>query len=807
MKNSKVDFKKVLAPTDSIAVAVVIIGLLIAIFIEQIEVRLIGVSIAILGVVAFFMMISQRLKDFIDTKFFSRSSATPPDLKITHTKDSQAKRQIIEDLDTSLDKDFDKVKKKDEFLKTAPIPKKSKVSIPSASAKGFDNGDEGFKIVNKNSNKSDNNIQKNLEPVTPKIELESISGGGDEISEVRILSKDKAAKAMPQSNTNSNTNSKVSIADMIKPSAASESVKQNNDNHTASNHTEPLIDSNPKPKQEAIVSQEEVDLFNIPEFNNNGEQTYKDLADQISYTKQVETPAKEKSNSKAPCKKNKVDVPISILMDESVSSQEPRNEFAGFVSRALMVIRSMASTTTAAFFIVNSEKGTLILETFVTDVPDAIIDTPKIQLGNDVVSQIACSGKPEILTEINPAAELDLIPYYKRNVGSSSFIGLPVFYKNSVLGVLCADTNIEDAYDNLTVGFLGHFTKLIAGLVMNYTEKHELQQASRVLDAVTEIRRIIESGYLTIKNIAEAFASSSEEIFEYKTLGMVCFDFADAKWKVYSYRNKYSSNSIEGKEIDITKTMIGETITRGITLNMTIGEKSPTRVHASEDKMQSAYFVSAPVISMNKIYGAVFVEAASKSNVTTFDIKILESLGDQAGNALEQLHLHQMLHSTSMIDAETGLLNTYAFEQRLVQESNKTLDFGIVLTLCAFKLDSYASFNKDMHRDRYNKVLKTIIEHINRDLKSYDVFGNGENGVFYVALIGMPLAEAQLWAERIRSEIAQTVVTIDKKKYSVTICGGVAEHTKTDTAATLIDKSLKALDLATKKTNNITIFG
>lgn len=798
MKNSKIDLKKVLAPTDSIAVAVVIIGLLIAIFIEQIEVRLIGVSIAILGVVAFFMMISQRLKDFIDTKIFSRASAPPPDLKITHTKDSQAKRQIIEDLDTSLDKDFDKVKKKDENLKTVPVPKKSKTNLPTVAAKGFDNGDEGFKIVGKNSEKSEIINKKINDQITPKIDIESVSGGSDEISEVRIISKDKSSKVPTQAQADK----KISIADMVKSPVSSESVKQNSEQNT-----DIIKNTTHLPIQEEEIPQEEVDLFNIPEFNNNGEQTYKELADQIPYTKQVEIPAKNKSVSKAPCKKNKVDVPISILMDESVSSQEPRNEFAGFVSRALMVIRSMASTTTAAFFIVNSEKGTLILETFVTDVPDAIIDTPKIQLGNDVVSQIACSGKPEILTEINPSAELDLIPYYKKNVGSSSFIGLPVFYQNSVLGVLCADTNIEDAYDNLTVGFLGHFTKLIAGLVMNYTEKHELQQASRVLDAVTEIRKIIESGYLTIKNIAEAFASSSEEIFEYKTLGMVCFDFADAKWKVYSYRNKYSSNSIEGKEIDIAKTMIGETITRGITLNMTIGEKSPTRVHATEDKMQSAYFVSAPVISMNKIYGAVFIEAASKSNVTSYDIKILESLGDQAGNALEQLHLNQMLHSTSMLDADTGLLNTYAFEQRLIQESNKTLDFGIVLTLCAFKLDSYASFSQDLHRDRYNKVLRTIIEHINRDLKSYDVFGNGENGVFFVALIGMPLAEAQLWAERIRSEIAQTVINIDKKKYSVTICGGVAEHTKMDTAITLMDKSLKALALATKKTNNITIFG
>jgi len=784
MKKSKVDFRKVIAPTDSIAVVVVIIGLVISIFIQQIEVRLIGVSISILGVVAFFMMISQRLKDFFDTKFFSRSSAPPPELKIIQTQDSKAKRQIIEDLDTSLDKDYDKVKKRED-ASSVSAKSQPKKTYNTVAAKGFDNGEEGFKIVNK-SNEPLVSINESTNPtIKPKIEPQNLQNFDDDFSAVKIVPKT--------------------------PNTTSPKPTQTNNESPKAEVNRETKNPNKVTPNDAIaakaVEEKYVDLFSIPEFNNNGNTTYKELAEQIGYDHQVEEKPTPKINKpKASCKKNRIEVPESILMDESISSQEPRNEFAAFVSRALMVIRSMASTTTAAFFIVNTEKGNLILETFVTDVPDAIIDTPKIKMGNDVVSQIAISGKPEILTEINPAAELDLIPYYKRGVGSSSFIGLPVFYKNSVLGVLCADTNIDDAYDNLTVGFLGHFTKLIGGLVMNYTEKHEFQQSSRVLDAVTEIRNIISSGYLTIKNVAEAFATASEQIFEYNTLGMVCFDFADAKWKVYSYRNKLSGNSIEGKEVDITRTMIGETISRGITLNMSINDKSPNRVHNSEDKVAEAYFVSAPLISMNKIYGAVFIESANKSNVTSYDIKILESLGDQAGTALEQLHLNHVIHSTSMVDEETGLLNPAAFAQRLNEESHKNLDFAIPLTLCEFKIDNYASLNPEQHRNRYITVLNHIIDHIRRDLKPYDIFGKGESGVFYVGLVGMPMSESQLWAERIRSEVAQSVINIDKKKYSVTISGGVAEHTKMDNATTLLEKSHKALTIASKKTNNITIF-
>jgi diguanylate cyclase (GGDEF)-like protein len=824
MKNSKINYKNLLAPTDSIAVVVVLIGLAIAIFIEQIEIRLIGVSIAILGIVAFFMLISQRLKDFIDTKFFSRSSTPPPNIRITEIQDGKAKRQVIEDLETSLDSDFDKVKKRENEASKNPGIKTKTNNDPvkfTPTVKEFSHDEhEGFAVIGKSKTKD--------APVASSKHLGgSSSKKNAEYSGMRIINKksneieevDSPKQTTPLETIQDESHAQIITNPIVEKSSDTVAEKSTDiaqnlfdqliDNSKNDKTSESKADDNKKAKGENDNLVEATDLFNIPEFNNSGDTTYKELAEQIGY-QDLDAASKlgnkKKTNAGAICKKNQLDVPLSILTDDNISDQEPRNEFAGFVSRALMVIRSMASTTTAAFFIVNLEKEELILETFVTDSPDAIVDNPKIKIGSDVISQIVMSGKPEILTEINPSAELDLIPYYKKNVGSSSFIGLPVFYKDSIIGALCADTSIADAYDSVTVGFFGHFTKLIGGLVISYTEKHELLQASRALNAVADLRRAISVPELNIKMIADAVVNSALDIFDFKSIGIVCFDYNDGKWKVFSYRSRIEGANIQGKEIDLNKSMIGESINRTMSLNLSINGQSPVRVHSGEPKMQNGYFVAAPALSLNKIYGALFIEAANKSNITSYDIKILEALAEQTGTALEQLHLNKMIQSASMIDVETGLLNTPAFYRRLEEEAFKNSEFGLPFTVCSFQTDNYSSLNPQTHKDRYMQITRHIVETIRRDLKPYDIFGRLDSNVFCVALVGMPLNEAQLWMERIRTEVAGASLTINKKKYSVTISAGVATQAKNDNAEALLNKASKALAIAAKKTNNVTIF-
>ena len=447
------------------------------------------------------------------------------------------------------------------------------------------------------------------------------------------------------------------------------------------------------------------------------------------------------------------------------------------------------------------------MESYVTDIPDAIIKNSKIKMGNDVISQIVNSSKPEILTEINPAAELDLIPYYAKPVGCSSFIGVPVFYKNSVMGIICADTDIPDAYDTVTIGFLGHFTKLISGLTLNYTEKHELLQASKSLEAINTFRKFISSSKINISDISNCAVEAIAPIFDYNTIGICTYDDSDGSWRIFALKNKNDAQkSLIGASIDLTNTLIGDTVINGRIFSADINDKSPVRVHKSEIKMSKGYFVSVPLNSVSNNYGALYMELKSRSGITNYDIKLLEMLAEHAGSAIEQVHLTKLLNTSSIMDPETGILNAPAFYMRLNEELARCRDFKNNITLFGFKIDNYASFNTEEHIDRLQKVIYGVIEIMKKHIKEYDVFGKIERETFGVALYGLSLTDAQLWAERVRSEIAKNVISINSKKFSVTISGGLAMAGKKDSAEELIQNVNQVLDISLKKTNCVSIF-
>jgi len=260
--------------------------------------------------------------------------------------------------------------------------------------------------------------------------------------------------------------------------------------------------------------------------------------------------------------------PISTTITEMFQDEadaaptEPRKEFDHLLSRVLMVIRSVASARTAVFFWVNPDKNELVLESYISDASDAFSSNKrKYPISNDVVSQIATHGRPEILTEIQQSAELDLIPYYTQAAGTLSFIGVPVFFNNSVVGVLCADSTEIDAYDSITVGFLGHFTKLISGLVQSYTGKYDLFQSARTLEAINDFRSLVSNPHCRVQDICSALVESASRITEYFTLGVCNFDDARGGWHICDIRMADTSViNLKGVAIPLEGTLLGHTI-------------------------------------------------------------------------------------------------------------------------------------------------------------------------------------------------------------------------------------------------------
>ena len=135
------------------------------------------------------------------------------------------------------------------------------------------------------------------------------------------------------------------------------------------------------------------------------------------------------------------------MKDDHGKPNMPKEELDNFLSKLLLVLSSITDTKTAVFALVNEEASEFIIESFVTAVPDKIKKDRNYTISNDLISQVIKNRKPEILKEINPNAELDLLPYYKETTGTSSFVGIPVAFDHVILGVLCIRSEIQDAYD------------------------------------------------------------------------------------------------------------------------------------------------------------------------------------------------------------------------------------------------------------------------------------------------------------------------------------------------------------------------
>ena len=90
-------------------------------------------------------------------------------------------------------------------------------------------------------------------------------------------------------------------------------------------------------------------------------------------------------------------------------------------------------------------------------------------------------------------------------------------------------------------------------------------------------------------------------------------------------------------------------------------------------------------------------------------------------------------------------------------------------------------------------------------IRIYDIIGNIADNTYAIALFGISLQEARIWAERLRSEIAISVLEIMSQRFTVTISLGLTQVKESDTIDDIINNAGKALSKSLKKTNAVTV--
>lgn len=777
MLRRKVDLRKVFLPSDSIAFVVIALGLFIALFLDEMAVRLIGVCITILGGVALFMMVSPRLADMSGNRA-PRPSDSP-------SIESQVKRDPLK---TS--RVFDSKEYKDTF----GIDESEHESVVD---------EKQIALWDDEAPKSEAIPEKRLEPIrTPVVPIETELGDG--VSSVRILGKRSASADAKEPALAINSRVAGKSEQRMQPSLApvfpavtgpiTEEIKLSDD---------VIVRPKSQDKQTEKSTEATVQTPRVADVPQNPG------AEEMEHEISEENVLQERVSQEVPVRKRKSEIAVSAFMadndDEMESSEEPRKEFDYLLNRVLMVIRSATNARTAAFFWFNKEKNELVLEASISDATEELIKERKIPLGRDVVSQIALDGRPEILTEISPAAELDLLSYYRYRAGTLSFVGVPVYYRGNVVGVLCADSKIEDAYSDVTVGFFGHFTKLISGLVSSYTTKFDLQQKSRVLDALQTFKTVSQDSPSSVERVLSALTDTVIRLMEVSTIGYVVYDHTRHEWTVRDVQSVIEDyHSLIGSAVDLARTAVGQCITSGRVVTSTSSNQS-TRITPKEPNVLGAQFIALPMRSTHSTYGAMFLEN-NEGSLSQQDLAVAETLADHAGTLIEQIRGLERLQDSALLDYDTGILNLSGFESRVREEFARSTDYQLPLTVCLIKTDPLRPGRGHETEKIQRIILSHVLSRIQEQIREYDVIGRYSDDVIVVGLVAYTSHEAHFWTEGLRRDIASTPLDVDGKRITTTISAGIAQANPRDSWDTLLQNAASALDISAQLQNKVTVF-
>ncbi|MBI5020678.1 MAG: sensor domain-containing diguanylate cyclase [Ignavibacteriales bacterium] len=490
---------------------------------------------------------------------------------------------------------------------------------------------------------------------------------------------------------------------------------------------------------------------------------------------------------------------------------EPRTEFDFLLNKVLMVIKEVLFAHTAAFFWANREKQQVVLEAFVSDSP-GLFTSRRFSFGHDLVSNVAVTGKPEFISEINDLSERELFCYYSQSASVRSFVGVPVYFSRGSnietpqmpVAVLIVDSKASDEFGPETLTLLGRFTKLLSALVKSYNDKYDLLLDIELMASIRRLQERIRSNF-SLQTIVQALAEESSKLVNWDFLSIVLYDESKRAWVAKKIINRAHEGYIVTEQaIDFPESLAGKTIKNNISTTIDdLSAISLPRYYNEEKLDRRGSFVSVPISSLNKCYGAVNIESKEIFNFSRRDVDILSRLADNSASALEIFYMREIINEYVVIDDTTGMYAKKFLMQRIGEELQRADDLATELSLLLITVDRSEEISQRFGIDGFERVMLTLAKAIKTGVRPYDVVGRYDTDRFAIVFVNTAANEAFIWAEKIRKTIAGLVINLDGKSFSMTISVGVAGATEGMKKEELVGNTIAILNTASHTGGNV----
>lgn len=498
-----------------------------------------------------------------------------------------------------------------------------------------------------------------------------------------------------------------------------------------------------------------------------------------------------KTTLKPPDLKERFEEIVNEALPEEVGHD---GQFGFVLAKMLTVIKEAYSANTAIFFWYNKKKDKLSIEKYVSN-SDEII-TRKLDIEDDILSKIVQKGEPELLSDISPAAEADVIRYYTSVQGIRSFVGVPLFYDKSLIAIITIDSKVGDAFGIETIYALGRFVRVITMIISIFEEKHSDSVSQQRLKGLLNLIGP-ESKFETDADLINTVYNSVGLLLSWDAFAFVYFYPLDQKFKTVKIINNTSLKYIgEGLEIEINGTLVGKSIITGIPVKIddTSGEKY-LRYSKAEDVSFEGSFLAMPLIYNNQNYGVLCFESLKKNAFSNADVQFLKNAMNILSFVIYSYSTQALLKSYLAVDVETKALNNDTFKERLSTDLMKAEKVKAPGAVALIRIDDFLEQESLFDGNPLPKVLATVSDTIRQELTAFNLFGRVGDKVFAVYFFDSNTKDVFLWAEKLRVKIARKPIAVVSKQTTYTISVGVASSTGKFDA----DEVLHNADLALQK--------
>jgi len=469
-------------------------------------------------------------------------------------------------------------------------------------------------------------------------------------------------------------------------------------------------------------------------------------------------------------------------MNSISESSLSKTELNSAIQHLLDALKELTFAHSVCLFWVKNETQQLLIEAKSTNA-QSFSSSFRFSLGQDLVSQIATNGKPLIITNINPSAQRDLFCYYDANENVKSFAGVPIFFSqnNSPVAILCADSLSVDDFGNETLNSLQNFGGIISSLLKNYTEKYDLQIDAKLLNAIRTMQSEIFSNNST-QSIYDSLLREISKILSWNFLTIVTKDKNDNVWKLQNVLNNTTQRYAEtARTIEIQNSLVGKSLqaNRSIIIN-SLSEQNLIRFYKDESLSPHGSFLCIPLSNDENCFAILTAEFQEASAYTQKDIQTLQPLLSFVTTQLEILEAKQKIKEEVQKENLTNALREKFFFQQLENELQRANAFNENCTLAIFSIDRAQKLKDRFEENGFNIIRKSIANVIQNTIRSFDVFGMSEEfrERFFVLLVHSSSTDAQLWGEKVRKQIASTIISLEEKTFSATTSIGIYCITK-----------------------------